>query len=307
MEHWEMIISSALLGATIRLLMLKIDYRQYPGYPHGYIIHLTLGFIAASLGGIVIPALLEENYVAVTFLGLATQQFREVRDVEKDFLSQLEETELVSRGQAYIEEIARTFEARNYLAMITAFSTSLGYLLFDLLDRSRFIKLSGGIVLGASIAYLLHQLMAVETIGDIAEIEIIDLEFSGPQNKNIELEGIVIMNVGLEESIEKWKQNGIGIGIAPKDDNARATLANIGQRQAIIHDITTQLGVQLDTGVQDYTPLARLNIESGRVYIIIIPIEKDEGCIKQAASTTPVLEGVKRKPLDSKVGSTAAD
>ena len=307
MKHWEMIIIGVSLGALSRLIMLRIDYRQYPGYPHGYIIHLTLGFIAAALGGLVIPALLEENYVAVTFLALAAQQFRDVREAEREFLGQLEETELVSRGQAYIEGISKVFEARNYLAMITAFNSTLGYYLFDLLNYHYIYKLAGGVLWGVVTTGLLHKLMSERTIGDIAKIEIVDLEFTGPNKNNISVEDVVIMNVGLTESLQHWRENGLGIIVAPKNDNSRATLANTGQRQAIIHDVTIQLGVQLDLGVQDYTPLARLNLETGRVYIIIIPIEKDKQCIKEAVSSTPVLEGVKRKPLSSKAGSKAAD
>lgn len=307
MKHWQMIISGIVVGTCARLIMLKIDYRQYPGYPHGYIIHLTLGFIAAALGGLVIPALIEESYVAVTFLALAAQQFRAVREAEREFLQELEETELVKRGQAYIEGISKVFEARNYLAMITAFITTIGYYIFDLLDYHVLFKLIGGISAGVIVAYILHLLMSEKTVGDIAEIEVVKLQFCGANNKNIAIEDVVIMNVGLQESLQHWKEYGLGIVIAPKDDNARATLANVGQRQAIIHDVTTQLGVQLDLGVQDYTPLARLNLNTGRVYLIVIPIEKDEECIKKAVSNTPILEGVKRRPLDSKVGQEAAD
>lgn len=50
--------------------MMKTDYRQYPTYQHGKLIHLSLGFVAAGLGAIVSPALFEENYTAVTFLVL---------------------------------------------------------------------------------------------------------------------------------------------------------------------------------------------------------------------------------------------
>ncbi|MFO7819954.1 MAG: YIEGIA family protein [Halanaerobacter sp.] len=307
MKHWQMIITGVIIGTSVRLIMLKIDYRQYPGYPHGYVVHLTLGFVAAALGGLVIPALIEESYVAVTFLALAVQQFRAVREAEREFLQELEETELVNRGQAYIEGIAQVFEARNYLAMITAFITTVGYYTCDLLNPIPLLSLVGGITSGGLVAYLLHVLMSEKTVGDIAEVKVVDLEFCGGNNKNIAVEEVVIMNVGLDESLQKWKESGLGIVIAPKDDNARATLANTGQRQAIIHDLTTQLGVQLDLGVQDYTPLARLNINTGRVCLIVIPIEKDEGCIKQAVSNTPILEGVKRRPLDSKVGKKAAD
>ncbi len=58
-------------GFISRLLMLRTDYRQYPTYPHGKIIHISLGVIAAALGAVAIPALLNKNYTAVTFLSFS--------------------------------------------------------------------------------------------------------------------------------------------------------------------------------------------------------------------------------------------
>ncbi|WP_408955931.1 YIEGIA family protein [Natroniella sp. ANB-PHB2] len=294
----QMILLGIGLGTLVRMIELRVDYRQYPGYPHGYVVHSTLGFIAAALGALVIPALLEENYVAVTILGAAAQQFQSIRTMERDFLTEIEATELVPRGIAYIENIAKVFEARNYLAMITAFVTTVGYYFFDLI---------GGLIVGGLIAYILDKIMVQNTVGDIANVRVKDLEFSGPTNSNIGVEGVVMMNVGLKEALEQWKESGIGVVIEPKDDDARATLANIGQRQAIVHDVASQLGVKLDIGVVDYTPLARLNLDTGRVYMIIIPIEPDEECVKQAVSSTPILEEARRRPLQSKAGSAAAD
>lgn len=40
--------------------------------------------------------------------------------MERETLLKLEENELVQRGVDYVEEIARTFEARNYLTIFTA-------------------------------------------------------------------------------------------------------------------------------------------------------------------------------------------
>ena len=42
--------------------MMKSDYRQYPTYPRGYLSHFTLGFIAAGLGAVAVPALIEKNF-----------------------------------------------------------------------------------------------------------------------------------------------------------------------------------------------------------------------------------------------------
>ncbi len=305
-KYGDMVLLAITLGLSARLMMLRIDYRQYPGYPHGYIVHLTLGFLAAFLGSLVLPAFLEGNYVAVTILGAAAQQFRDIRSMERKFLSEIEPTELVPRGKAYIEGIAKVFEARNYLAMITSFISTIGYYLFSLAGISS-LNLLGGLVLGVVIAYILYTLMSEYRISDIAKIRVVDLEFTGPKGTNIAVEDTVIMNVGLKEALADWKKAGLGIVLEPKDDNARATLANTGQRQAIIHDVVTQLGVKLDVGVQEYTPLARLNLHNGRVYIIIIPIEPDPVCICEAVGSTPVLEASRRKPLSSRAGRIASD
>ena len=124
------IFLGTVIGTLSRFYLLKVDYRQYPSYPQGYLVHLSLGAIAAFLGAVAIPALANKDYTAVTFLALAAQQFRDVRGVERDSLVNLEETEVVPRGSAYIEGIAKVFEARNYIAMLTALlSTGVIYLL----------------------------------------------------------------------------------------------------------------------------------------------------------------------------------
>lgn len=70
--------SGILVGTVSRFALLKNDYRNYPSVPNGYLIHLTIGFVAAALGSVAVPALLKEDYVAVTFLALAIQHFRDV-------------------------------------------------------------------------------------------------------------------------------------------------------------------------------------------------------------------------------------
>ena len=63
------------MGFFDRLYLLCSDYRSYPSYPHGYVIHLSLGAIAAALAAVAIPALLVKEYTAITFLVLCAQQF----------------------------------------------------------------------------------------------------------------------------------------------------------------------------------------------------------------------------------------
>ncbi|MFW5985308.1 MAG: YIEGIA family protein [Halanaerobiaceae bacterium] len=294
-EYQGLFLLSFFLGITARGFMLRIDYRQFPSFPHSYLIHLTMGLIASVLGSITLPVLLEKEFIAITFLTLAAQHFREVRNMERESLNRIEESELIPKGAAYVEGIAKLFEARNYLAFLTALVTGIFYYIF-----SWFPALIGG----SLTAYLLHLLMKGPLISDIARIEIVPLTIEG---YNIGVEEVIIMNVGEAESLEKWKEEGIGIKIIPRDENARATLVNLGQRQAILHDLSTLMGVKLDKGMQQYTPLARLQIDKGVLNIIIVPQEPDKKYIKQAIKKIPVLESSQRKPLKSKSGQKAAD
>src|SRR5699024_8124186 len=119
------IIIGVCFGIIARIIMLRTDYRQYPTYPHGKVIHISLGVIAAGLGALVIPALMNKEYTAVTFLALAAQQFRDVRKMERETLTNIDEMELVQRGSTYIEGIAMVFEGRNYLVIFSALISSL--------------------------------------------------------------------------------------------------------------------------------------------------------------------------------------
>ncbi len=121
----QFILLGTLVGFISRWWMLRGDTRQYPTFPNGYLIHLTTGFIAAAMGSVAYPALLGKNYVAVTFLALAIQQFRDIRKMEKDTLGSLEKESYAPRGRSYIDGIAKTFEARNYIVMIVSLSTTV--------------------------------------------------------------------------------------------------------------------------------------------------------------------------------------
>jgi uncharacterized protein len=294
-KYGELILLSILLGTIARSLMLRIDYRQFPSFPHSYVIHLTLGFIASTLGSMAIPALLEKEYIAITFLTIAAQQFRDIRNLERDSLEKIEIDELVPRGMAYIEGIAKLFEARNYLALLTSLSTSIIFYYSNWL---------WAIIGGSIIGYILHLTMKGPHIKDIARVEIVPLYFSG---SNIGVKNLIMMNVGEKKAFEKWKKEGIGIKIIPIDENARATLLNLGQRQAILHDLSILMGIKIDEGMQQFTPLARIDINTSNLYIIIIPQEPDKKFIKKAIEKISVLESAQHKPLKSSMGRKAAD
>ncbi|MBS4025260.1 MAG: YIEGIA family protein [Clostridia bacterium] len=296
MDHeFTAVIIGVIFGTVGRIYMLRIDFRQYPSYPHGYLTHLSLGFIAAALGAVALPALAGKDYVAVTFLALAAQQFREIRNMERETLSKLEKNELVPRGQDYIEGIAKVFETRNYLVMAAALITSGITFLYNWPQ---------GFVAGVLSLIALKYLMRGSSIAEICDVVPVKIRFEGAM---LVLENIIVMNVGLPEAREKLSKEALCVKLKPKDDNARGTINDIGQRQAILHTASSLLGTKLEDGEPEWTPLARKDINTGELYIYLLPNEPDIKLLIEAVKTTPVLESAQRNILSTKIGRQAAD
>lgn len=297
------IIPALLIGFLSRLTILKVDYKQYPSYPQGLVTHLTLGAIASSLGAVALPALVSNEFAAVTFLALAAQQFRDVRNIERQSLDNIEETELVPRGTAYIEDIAKAFEARNYVTMIVSLSTSIA-----IYSSNSFFKLSHipsvliGVIVGVIVNIILGKVISRQTLDEIANVKIAKITFDGPLMK---INDAIIMNVGLPSSQKIYLENGIAVEINPHDENAVVTLANIGQRQAIVHNAAVLLGIRKDVDEPDFSPIARRDPETGKVYMSLVAMNPDDKALIKAVEKTIVLESAKRKPLDTKAGRAA--
>lgn len=274
-------------GILARLLMLRTDYRQYPTYPHGKVIHISLGMIAAALGAVAIPALLNKDYTAVTFLSLAAQQFREVRNMERNSLAKVDEMELVPRGVSYIEGIAMVFEGRNYLVIFSAFVTSLCSILF---------AWYWGVAAGLFSIVITKMLQSGKNVGQIAEVRAAEVRADGP---DIYVDSVYMMNVGLAEDRQAIVKHGIGIVVLPKSPGAKVTLANLGQRQAILHNLSTILGVHRDSGEPALVPLAKLNLDNGTLAILALPQEIDTKKAVEVVKYVPVLESAVRLPKES--------
>ena len=304
MEEYGLgIVVSILMGLLARVYMIRIDHRQYPSYPQGLVSHITLGLIAASLGSVALPALIEKEFAAVTFLALAAQQFRDVRNMERQSLDNIEPTELVPRGMAYIEDIAKSFEARNYMVIITSLLTSIVMYSMGKLNYPVFIQTIAGIIAGIISATILKKLLKRQIIQDIAEVIPGNIHFEGPL---LMVNDVVIMNIGLKASRKIYEENGVAVEIKPKNADASATLSNMGQRQAIQHNASIQLGIRKDVDEPDFTPLARRNPDNGNIVMAIIPMDAGVELLVAAVKGTPVLETSKRKPLESKIGFKAA-
>ena len=303
-NYAHIIIPSIIVGLISRLSMLKSDFRNYPSYPQGVFSHLLLGIVASSLGSVALPALVENQYTAVTFLSVAAQQFRDVRNLERTSLDNIEPTELVARGTAYIEDIAKTFEARNYMSMITSLTVSISIYLIEYVTKIRLVSISLGALIGLFTIIFLNRVIKRETIKDIAKVNPATISFEGPLLK---INDTIIMNVGLKSSQEIYLKSGIAVEIVPKDENGIATLANLGQRQAIQHNASILLGIRKDVDEPDFTPIARRDPHTGNVVMAIVTMEPDVECLIEAVEKTIVLESAKRKPLDNKIARKAAD
>ncbi len=283
------------IGFAARCLMLRSDYRQYPAYPHGYVTHLSLGLVAALLGALAVPALMEKEFTAVTFLSLAATQFRDIRQIERDTLNRLDHSKLVARGPDYIEGIARVFEARNYLVMLIGLLVS---------GATYLAGIAAGFILGLLSLLGALRLMRGPVIGRIAGVRPAEVSFKGP---NLFVEDIQFMNLAREEIRRTVLERGLGVIIEPFDDNAREILANNGQRLAIAHDAAVQLGIYRDVDTAEFTPILRRDLDTGRIGMLILPLEKDIECLVTAVKNVPVLESSSSRPLKSRAGSGAAD
>lgn len=277
-------------GILCRIELLRTDYRQYPTYPHGKIIQVSLGVIASALGSVAVPALLKENYTAVTFLTVAAQQFRDVRNMERTTLNEIDKQELVPRGGPYIEGIAMVFEGRNYLVIFCSLVTTTSAIFFHWW---------GGLLAGILTLLIARKWMSGKTLSLIVEIKEAEVRVEG---KDLYVDDIYIMNVGLEESQAVIREQGMGYILIPKDANAKVTIAHPGQRQAILHDVATQLGVYTDTGEPSLTPLVKRDLSTGRLGVFLLPQVRDTERAKAVIGAVPILESVFRMPQKSSVG-----
>ncbi|MFO8061118.1 MAG: YIEGIA domain-containing protein, partial [Bacillota bacterium] len=194
-RYFVAILVGALWGVINRSLLLRVDYRAYPSYPHAYASHLAFGCLAGLVGAVAPVALAARQFDAVTFLLLVATQFREIRKMERDKLQQLESIELVPRGANYIEGIAEVFEVRNYLVMFAAGITSGAVLLWGW---------ELGALAGLILVVLTQLVRSDLSLQDVAQIDIAPVRFEG---SFLFVEEVDFMNVALPElrrRIEEW-------------------------------------------------------------------------------------------------------
>jgi uncharacterized membrane protein YeaQ/YmgE (transglycosylase-associated protein family) len=281
-EHLTMITTGFLVGTYARVVTIKEDYRQYPSYPNGWLIHFITGCVAAAIGSVMLPALLTKNFVGISFLTLAIQQFRDVRKTERQSLEGLEKTEFVPRGSAYIDGIAKTFESRNYTSLVVAFICVLAMVLIP--GHRMLIDVPAGVIAGFLLIFVLKRFTKGKTLGDIADIKQATLHFKANM---LYVEDIAVYNIGLPDVQQRFEREGIAVMLTPKAHDGRIVLANYGQRQAIIHEVARTLGLKRYI-------YQRRNMDDGRVCFAFIPIKSDIGAMLELVANVPLLESNKK-------------
>ncbi|MGL6105493.1 YIEGIA domain-containing protein [Romboutsia sp.] len=290
------------IGMISRIIMLNLDQKQYPTQPNILLTQLILAFVSSSLGALLVPALLSRSYTSITFLSLAAEQFRQVRENRRDTLQNLEDVQLVQRGEAFIEEIARTYEIRNYMCILTSFLTvGLYYVIVSEFKINSNITLVISGVLGIALALVLKKLLTRQTIGEIADVIPVEISFVDEFIMQVgDLKGIT--NMGSKSDRERYLTRGLGIEIIPKDKNYinAGILLNLGQRQAIIYNIYSRIGIFKQEDEPAFSPLPRRNPKKESLVIAYIPIEKDIDKLIEAVKSCPVLSSARGKNLSLK-------
>lgn len=281
--HLVEIITAVICGTMSRIATLREDYRQYPTFPNGYLNQVVMGFVAALLGAVMVPAIMTGNFTAVTFLALAIRQFQAVRQLEQKSLLLLEDVEYTHRGHAYIDGISKTFEARNYSALSVALV--IGIIMEVMEHNSPSLRVIAGIAGGICVFVLLSRMTKGQIIADLAEVTVAQIHI---RNHELYVDGMFVSNrVGIERGQEMLITEGMAVMVKPKHQHFRVTLDNFGQRQAILFELTRGLGVKR-------YHYMRKNYDDGRIAFAIVPIIRDEERMIQIVRHTPVLETSKK-------------
>ena len=291
-----------IIGMLSRFIMLHLEQKQYPTEPNILLSQLVLAFVASSLGALLVPALIERSYTSITFLSLAAQQFRQVRDNRRDTLQNLEDVQLIQRGNAFIEEIARTYEVRNYTCIVTSFMTvGIYYVITSEFKLGEIPSIIISSICGVVLAFILKKALTRQSIGDIADVVPAEISFVNESIMQIgELKGIT--NVGLEEDRQKYLTKGLGIEIIPKDKSYVniGTIYDPGQRQAIIYNIYSRIGISREDTEPAFYPLPRINLKNGSLMIAVVPVDRDINKLIDAVKSCPILSSAKGKNVSLK-------
>ena len=284
-------------GVLTRATLLAVDSGPFPSRPHGEINFIFLGFVAAVLGALAPAALLTENYTAGVFLALGVSQFHTVRQIERDMLLALDHAALVPRGHPYVEGMAMMLETRNYLVMAVALvTTSVAVLAGPLPGAALGVLSAIGVPAMASVGV---------QVGSRAHVRVVPVEH---RDQALRINGVSVLPDPARPEVDALDA-ALGLRVEPRSMGTRLTLAEPGQRQAILHNVTAHLGVRSasaphpdDPGrIRPLLPHAALDPASGALLLLCYPQVPDHARLLRAVRQTPLLEslthwGLRRLP-----------
>lgn len=289
----QSLLVSVVIGILCRGLVLVVKNKQYPSRPQDYLEQIISSGLSAALGAIVLPAILDKEYAALTFFAIAIQQFQGLADQERITLKNTDSEEVVPKGDAYVEEIASTYESRSYISLFSALAASVAYIgVFRRFDAGFLVCTVSAIIAGVIVGLIFRKYLKRKSIGDIANVVPANIVLDGPLLK---VNDTVITNLGLDDSKKKYIEKGLAIEIKPISKEMFGIINDLGQRQAIIHNMYIHLGIDKDTDEFDIVALSKVDTKNKTIVIPYVPILKDIDVMINSAKSTPILEISKAK------------
>ncbi|WKK92073.1 YIEGIA domain-containing protein [Clostridioides difficile] len=105
---------------------------------------------------------------------------------------------------------------------------------------------------------IFRRFLRRNSIADIADIVPAKISFEGPI---LMVNGVIITNIGLESTREKYRNECLAIEVIPRDLGAFGIVNDIGQRQAIIHNLFIHMGIDRDVDEVDIVAISKTNLE----------------------------------------------
>lgn len=286
-------IVAMLVGIICRIMVLRMSEKQYPSKPQDYIEQLIVSGLSSSLGAVAFPALLDKEFSALTFFAIAIQQFQGLSKQERTTIENIDKAELVPKGVGYIEDICSTYESRSYISLLSSLVASVcfirGYKLHNLgYIGATILAVIGGIIVGL----IFRRYLRRYSVGDFAEVVPANINFDGPILK---VNDIYIENIGLKDTRKRYIDKGLAIEIKPSNMFSFGVISDESQRQAILHNIFINLGIDKDIDEKDILSVSRVDLEKRTVVIPYIPLIKDMDELIRVVKSTPITEYAKGK------------
>jgi len=148
-------------------------------------------------------------------------------------------------------------------------------------------------IIGAAIVGLIFKIyLRRSSIGDIADVVEAKIKFDGPILK---VNDVFISNIGLDDTRNKYLKEGIAIEVIPKNMKAYGIISDLGQRQAILHNLYIHFGINKDVDEKDLLAITKVDLEKNTLVIPYLPLVKDMNELMKVVKSTPILEVSKGK------------